>query len=109
MPRRGGSGDGSGQDGWTCQPQPRLVACARLARPHGAAPEPPSRRALSWHQPSTLSTVAVAADLRTELLRLVPDERRVSDVESVLEQHAADLSHHAPRRPDVVVYPESTQ
>jgi D-lactate dehydrogenase (cytochrome) len=53
--------------------------------------------------------VAVAADLRTELLRLVPDERRVSDVESVLEQHAADLSHHAPRRPDVVVYPESTQ
>jgi D-lactate dehydrogenase (cytochrome) len=54
-------------------------------------------------------TVAVAADLRTELLRLVPDERRVSDVESVLEQHGADLSHHAPRRPDVVVYPESTQ
>ena len=53
--------------------------------------------------------MAVAADLRTELLRLVPDERRVSDVESVLEQHGADLSHHAPRRPDVVVYPESTQ
>jgi D-lactate dehydrogenase (cytochrome) len=53
--------------------------------------------------------VAVAADLRTELLRLVPDERRVSDVESVLEQHGADLSHHVPRRPDVVVYPESTQ
>jgi len=39
----------------------------------------------------------------------VPDERRVSDVESVLEQHGADLSYHAPRRPDVVVYPESTQ
>jgi D-lactate dehydrogenase (cytochrome) len=53
--------------------------------------------------------VAVAADLRIELLRLVPDERRVSDVESVLEQHGADLSHHAPRRPDVVVYPESTE
>jgi D-lactate dehydrogenase (cytochrome) len=53
--------------------------------------------------------VAVAADLRTELLRLVPDERRVSAVESVLEQHGADLSHHAPRRPDIVVYPDSTQ
>jgi D-lactate dehydrogenase (cytochrome) len=53
--------------------------------------------------------VAVAADLRTELLRLVPDERRVSDVESVLEEHGADLSYHAPRRPDLVVYPESTQ
>src|SRR5436190_5564109 len=53
--------------------------------------------------------MAIAADLRTDLLRLVPDERRVSDVESVLEQHGSDLSYHAPRRPDVVVYPESTQ
>jgi D-lactate dehydrogenase (cytochrome) len=53
--------------------------------------------------------VAVVADLRTELLRLVPDERRVSDVESVLDEHGADLSYHAPRRPDVVVYPQSTQ
>jgi D-lactate dehydrogenase (cytochrome) len=53
--------------------------------------------------------VAVAADLRIELLRLVPDERRVSDVESVLDEHGADLSYHAPRRPDVVVYPQSTQ
>src|SRR5438067_9715899 len=52
--------------------------------------------------------MAIAADLRTDLLRLVPDERRVSDVESVLDQHGADLSYHAPRRPDVVVYPEST-
>ena len=48
------------------------------------------------------------ADLRAELLRLVPDEARVSEVESVLDQHAADLSYHEPRRPDVVVYPEST-
>jgi len=51
--------------------------------------------------------VAVAADLRSALLRLVPDERRVSDGESALEQHAADLSYHPPRRPDVVVYAES--
>jgi D-lactate dehydrogenase (cytochrome) len=53
--------------------------------------------------------VAVAADLRTELLRLIPDERRVTDGESALDQHAADLSYHAPRRPDLVVYPESTE
>jgi len=53
--------------------------------------------------------VAVAAELRTELLRLVPDERRVSDVESVLDQHGADLTYHEPHRPDVVVFPESTQ
>jgi D-lactate dehydrogenase (cytochrome) len=46
--------------------------------------------------------------LRAELLRLVPDERRVSDGTSALDQHAADLSYHAPHRPDVVVWPEST-
>jgi len=52
--------------------------------------------------------VAVAADLRGELLRLVPDERRVSDGESVLDQHASDLSYHPPHRPDVVVFPVAT-
>src|SRR5579864_8636024 len=53
--------------------------------------------------------MAVAADLRAELLRLVPDESRVSVVESVLDAHAGDLSYHAPHRPDVVVFCESTQ
>src|SRR6267378_7368232 len=52
--------------------------------------------------------MAVVADLRTELLRLVPDERRVNDGDSVLDQHAGDLTYHAPHRPDVVVFPEST-
>jgi D-lactate dehydrogenase (cytochrome) len=52
--------------------------------------------------------VAVTADLRTEVLRLIPDERRVTDGESALDLHAGDLSYHAPRRPDLVVYPEST-
>jgi D-lactate dehydrogenase (cytochrome) len=53
--------------------------------------------------------MAVAADLRSELLRIVPDERRVSDGESVLDQHGADLSYHTPHRPDVVVFPESAE
>jgi D-lactate dehydrogenase (cytochrome) len=48
-------------------------------------------------------------DLRAELLRVVPDERRVTDGDSALELHAADLSYHAPHRPDVVVFPESTE
>src|SRR2546425_897294 len=52
--------------------------------------------------------MAVAADLRADLLRLVPDERRVSDGESVLDQHAGDLTYHAPPRPDGVVWPEAT-
>jgi len=52
--------------------------------------------------------MAVAADLRADLLRCVPDERRVSNGESVLDQHAGDLTYHAPHRPDVVVWPEST-
>ena len=53
--------------------------------------------------------MAVAADLRAQLLRLVPDEARVSEVESVLDQHAGDLSYHEPHRPDVVVFPESAE
>jgi D-lactate dehydrogenase (cytochrome) len=48
-------------------------------------------------------------NLREELLRLVPDGRRVSDGESVLDQHASDLSYHPPHRPDAVVFPESTE
>jgi D-lactate dehydrogenase (cytochrome) len=47
-------------------------------------------------------------NLRAELLRLVPDERRVSDGDSVRDQHASDLSYHPPHRPDAVVFPEST-
>jgi D-lactate dehydrogenase (cytochrome) len=52
--------------------------------------------------------VAITADLRAQLARLLPDEHRVSDGESVLDQHAADLSYHAAHRPDVVVWPQST-
>ncbi|MDX6485737.1 MAG: hypothetical protein QOF43_890, partial [Gaiellaceae bacterium] len=52
--------------------------------------------------------MAVTADLRAELLRLIPDERRVSDGDSILDQHASDLSYHPARRPDVVVLPDST-
>jgi D-lactate dehydrogenase (cytochrome) len=47
--------------------------------------------------------------VRADLLRLVPDETRVSEVESVLDEHSADLSYHEPHRPEVVVYPESTE
>jgi D-lactate dehydrogenase (cytochrome) len=48
------------------------------------------------------------ADLRAELLRLVPDERRVSTSPSVLDGHARDPSYHAAAEPEVVVFPEST-
>lgn len=46
-------------------------------------------------------------DLRAELLALIPDEARVSTVESVLDQHAGDMTYHAPHRPDVVVFARS--
>jgi D-lactate dehydrogenase (cytochrome) len=49
------------------------------------------------------------SELRDELLELVRDDRRVSDGESVLDQHAGDLSYHHPHRPDVVVFPDSTE
>ena len=38
---------------------------------------------------------------------MIPDEQRVNDGESVLDQHASDLSYHPPHRPDVVVFPLS--
>ena len=47
--------------------------------------------------------------LRESLLELIPDERRVSASESVLEQHARDLSYHPAHAPDAVVFPESTE
>jgi len=47
--------------------------------------------------------------VRADLLRLVPDESRVSEVGSVLEQHGADLSYHQPHLPDAVVFPETTE
>jgi D-lactate dehydrogenase (cytochrome) len=46
--------------------------------------------------------------LRDDLLELVADERRVTTSGSVLDQHAQDLSYHAPVEPEVVVFPEST-
>ena len=52
--------------------------------------------------------MAVPSSLRAELLALIPDDARVSDGESVLDQHSADLSYHRPQRPDVVVFAAST-
>jgi D-lactate dehydrogenase (cytochrome) len=49
-----------------------------------------------------------ASALRNALLDVLPDEARVSSGESLLDLHAADLSYHPPRRPDVVVFPETT-
>jgi D-lactate dehydrogenase (cytochrome) len=37
------------------------------------------------------------------------DARRVSDGQSELDLHAADLTFHTPARPELVVYPESTE
>jgi D-lactate dehydrogenase (cytochrome) len=45
--------------------------------------------------------------LRAALLDVLPDEGRVLDGDSVLDQHAHDLTHHEPHRPDVVVFPET--
>ena len=49
------------------------------------------------------------SELRDELLELVRDDSRVNDGDSVLDQHAGDLSYHQPHRPDIVVFPESTE
>lgn len=43
--------------------------------------------------------------LAAGLADILRDDRRVVSTDSVLDEHAADFSFHAPRRPDVVVYP----
>ncbi|HEU5213854.1 MAG TPA: FAD-binding oxidoreductase, partial [Gaiellaceae bacterium] len=43
-----------------------------------------------------------------ELAALLGNDR-VSAGDSVLDQHAADPTYHAPHRPDAVVFPESTE
>lgn len=40
------------------------------------------------------------------LRRIIPDERRVTANETVLEHHSRDLTYHRPHRPDVVVFPK---
>ncbi len=50
----------------------------------------------------------MAVDLREALLNIIPDAERVTSGESALDQHGRDLSYHAPRRPDVVVFPVTT-
>lgn len=40
------------------------------------------------------------------LRQIIPDERRVTVNETVLEQHGQDLTYHRPYRPDAVVFPK---
>src|SRR5213593_3261853 len=51
--------------------------------------------------------MAVAADLRAQLLEVVPDAQRVSTGESERRLHGEDLTYHEPHLPDVVVFAES--
>ena len=48
--------------------------------------------------------MSIAADLSALL-----GDGLVSDGDSVLDQHAGDLTYHRPHRPDAVVFPESTE
>src|SRR5581483_6614583 len=75
---------------------------------HGALASIPASGPIRTGRSLRFPAMAVVEDLRERLLRVVPDERRVANGDSVLEQHAGDLSYHAPHRPDVVVFPEST-
>ncbi|MGH3072119.1 MAG: FAD-binding oxidoreductase [Gaiellaceae bacterium] len=47
-------------------------------------------------------------DLHSELVGLLASDEQVAVGESDRDQHARDLSHHPPHRPDAVVYPRST-
>jgi D-lactate dehydrogenase (cytochrome) len=84
-------------------------AQSKASHPHISEPDLSGRQAASKVPvaPSTLRALVALTGLRTELLGLIPDEARVSDSDSVLDQHAADLTYHEPHRPDVVVFPAS--
>jgi D-lactate dehydrogenase (cytochrome) len=53
-------------------------------------------------------TVAVE-ELRAALVEALGEDARVSDGDSERELHAADMTFHRPQRPDLVVYPSSTE
>ncbi len=87
-----------------CHPAQRCrCRFARAVGPPSGDPTPDPVLA-----PLARRVTSPGVDLRSALLAILPDERRVVDGESVLDQHGRDLSHHEPRRPDVVVFPEST-
>lgn len=53
-------------------------------------------------------TESPLAHIRDSVAQALDDPARVTSGESELDLHAADLSFHRPRRPDLVVYPVST-
>jgi D-lactate dehydrogenase (cytochrome) len=48
-------------------------------------------------------------ELREALIGALGEDARVSDGESERDLHAADMTFHRPQRPDLVVYPSSTE
>lgn len=48
-------------------------------------------------------------ELASQLVQLLGDDGRVSTNATMLEQHGQDLTYHAPRLPDVVVFPRTTE
>jgi D-lactate dehydrogenase (cytochrome) len=48
-------------------------------------------------------------DLRAALVDALADARRVSDGDSERDLHSGDMTFHRPHRPDVVVYPLTTE
>lgn len=52
--------------------------------------------------------MSAALELESAFAEALGDASRVSAGASELDLHSSDLSFHAPRRPDLVVYPETT-
>jgi D-lactate dehydrogenase (cytochrome) len=50
-----------------------------------------------------------SAELRETLVAALGDARRVSDGDSERDLHSSDITFHRPHRPDLVVYPETTE
>ncbi|MGH3089730.1 MAG: FAD-binding oxidoreductase [Rubrobacteraceae bacterium] len=48
-------------------------------------------------------------DLKSDLVNLIGDDERVSDNDEALDKHSHDFAYHAPKRPDIVVFPKARE
>lgn len=51
----------------------------------------------------------MVVDLIEELRKIIPDHKRVTNNQTILEQHSQDVTYHQPHLPDVVVFPKNKE
>ena len=87
-------------------------------RTTGSPPSAPSRTACAGRSTASRAgcpprrssrDASPSQELREALVEALGEDARVSDGDSERDLHAADMTFHRPQRPDLVVYPSSTE